>query len=110
MTCYWLVAITLFMDVIVCESCDSLHLNEWTGTHPVYRDAESPENASKSLWTCGRWCIAIPSCASPGSCWQVEYSGAQIATRNAYYFKKDRIGIGICMWQLIDTYVDKENY
>ena len=73
MVCYILVAIILFMNTIVCESCDSLYLNKWTGTCPTFWDIPAPGNVSKSLSTCARWCIENPSCMmlswSPGLCW-----------------------------------------
>ena len=96
MACYMLVAIILFMNTIVCDSCNSFYLNKWTGAGPVFRDIPAPGNASKSLSTCARWCIENLSCMmlswSPGLCWQVGYCGIQIETGLVYDLKKDCVG------------------
>ena len=97
MACYLLIIIILSMNMIVCESCNSLYLNKWTGTGPAFLDIPAPANASKSLSTCARWCIENPSCMmlswSPGLCWQVGYCGTEISTGLVYDLKKDSVGV-----------------
>ena len=93
---YWFVAIALLTNSIGSEGCDSLYLRERNGAVIVYRDTAAPENASKSLSACGRWCIENPSCVmlswSPGSCWQVGYCGTQIVKNTVYNLMEDRNG------------------
>ena len=62
MECLLLPLIILNSYVIGCGSCDSFYLNKHVGIGPIYREAEAPENASKSLSSCSRWCHQKPSC------------------------------------------------
>ena len=90
------VVVIIFSTCIThSESYNSFYLHKWKGGDPIYRQAEAPENASKSLYACSRWCFQVAGCQflswSPGYCWQVGLCGTENVTERVYHLPKDPI-------------------
>ena len=81
--------------ITLSESYNSFYLHKWEGGDPIYRQAGAPENASKSLHACSRWCFQVAGCQflswSPGYCWQVGFCGTENVAERVYHLPKDPI-------------------